>query len=111
MAGMLLKELKARGLVQRTLIVTPANLSFQWQRELKDKFRENFEVIRSDVLRATYGQNPWQEQNQVITSVSERRRFKQGVAEREGPIMGSYVTFRSETLFSGVQNQSGWAGG
>src|ERR1700719_2544978 len=70
MAGLLLKELKARGLVQRTLIVTPANLSFQWQREMKDKFRENFEVIRSDVLRANYGQNPWQEKNQVITSIS-----------------------------------------
>ncbi len=70
MAGLLLKELKIRGLVKRTLIVTPANLSFQWQREMKDKFRENFEVIRSDVLRANYGSNPWQEKNQVITSVS-----------------------------------------
>src|ERR1700674_3176237 len=70
MAGLLIKELKIRGLVKRTLIVTPANLSFQWQRELKDKFRENFEVIRSDGLRANYGQNPWQEKNQVITSVS-----------------------------------------
>src|SRR6202795_1080422 len=70
MAGLLLKELKVRGLVSRTLIVTPANLSFQWQRELKDKFRENFEIIRSDILRANYGSNPWQEKNQVITSVS-----------------------------------------
>src|SRR6266516_1093021 len=70
MAGLLLKELKIRGLARRTLIVTPANLSFQWQRELKDKFREHFEVIRSDVLRANYGSNPWQEKNQVITSVS-----------------------------------------
>src|SRR5262245_59681132 len=70
MAGLLLKELKARGLIQRVLIVAPANLTFQWQRELKDKFRENFEVIRSDVLRANYGQNPWQDRNQVITSVS-----------------------------------------
>ena len=70
MAGLLLKELKVRGLVKRTLIVTPANLSFQWQREMKEKFREPFEVIRSDVLRANYGQNPWQEKNQVITSIS-----------------------------------------
>ena len=70
MAGLLLKELKIRGLVKRTLIITPANLSFQWQREMKDKFRENFEVIRSDVLRANYGSNPWQDKNQVITSVS-----------------------------------------
>jgi superfamily II DNA or RNA helicase len=70
MAGLLLKELKIRGLVKRTLIITPANLSFQWQREMKDKFRENFEIIRSDVLRANYGSNPWQDKNQVITSVS-----------------------------------------
>jgi SNF2 family DNA or RNA helicase len=70
MAGLLIKELKIRGLVQRTLIVAPASLSFQWQRELKDKFRENFEIIRSDVLRANYGSNPWQDKNQLITSVS-----------------------------------------
>lgn len=70
MAGLLMKELKARGLLRRTLIVTPANLTFQWQRELTDKFREKFDVIRGDVLRANYGQNPWQERNQVITSVS-----------------------------------------
>jgi superfamily II DNA or RNA helicase len=70
MAGLLLKELKARGLVRRVLIVCPANLTFQWQRELTDKFRERFDVIRGDVLRANYGQNPWQERDQVITSVS-----------------------------------------
>lgn len=70
MAGLLLKELKIRGLVQRTLIVAPANLTFQWQREMKDKFREQFEVMRGDVLRSQYGQNPWQEKNQVVTSVS-----------------------------------------
>ena len=70
MAGLLLKELKIRGLVKRTLIVAPANLTFQWQREMKDKFRESFDVMRGDVLRANYGQNPWQEHNQVITSVS-----------------------------------------
>ena len=70
MAGLLLKELKARGLVRRTLIVSPANLTFQWQRELKDKFRENFEIIRADTLRTTYGMNPWQDRDQVITSIS-----------------------------------------
>ena len=63
MAGLLLKELKARGLVKRTLIVTPANLTFQWQREMRDKFREQFEIIRGDVLRSNYGQNPWQERD------------------------------------------------
>ena len=70
MAGLLLKELKARGLVRRTLIVAPANLTFQWQRELKDKFREGFEVIRGETLRTNYGHNPWQDRDQVITSIS-----------------------------------------
>ena len=70
MAGLLLKELKIRGLVNRTLIVAPANLTFQWQREMKDKFREQFDIMRGEVLRTQYGQNPWQEHNQVVTSVS-----------------------------------------
>src|SRR5947209_11888322 len=70
MAGLLIKELKARGLLRRVLIVVPANLTFQWQREMKDKFREDFEVVRGDVLRANYGQNPWQERNQLVTSLS-----------------------------------------
>ncbi len=70
MAGLLIKEMKIRGLIKRILIVTPANLTFQWQRELKDKFREQFDIIRGDVLRTTYGVNPWQERDQAITSVS-----------------------------------------
>lgn len=70
MAGLTHKELKARGLVKRVLIVAPPNLTFQWQREMADKFRERFEVIRGATLRANYGQNPWQEHDQVITSVS-----------------------------------------
>src|SRR5450759_5495898 len=70
MAGLLLKELKARGIVKRILIVAPANLTFQWQRELKDKFRESFEVVRGETLRTTYGQNPWQDRDQVVTSIS-----------------------------------------
>jgi hypothetical protein len=83
MAGLLIKELKIRGLVKRILIVTPANLSFQWQREMKDKFREQFEVIKGDVLRANYGSNPWQDRNQVITSISWVSRIED---EQRGPI-------------------------
>ena len=35
MAGLLIKELKIRGLIKRILVVTPANLTFQWQRGIK----------------------------------------------------------------------------
>ena len=38
MAGLLIRELELRGLAERILIVCPANLAFQWQRELKEKF-------------------------------------------------------------------------
>jgi len=74
MAGLLLKELKARGLATRTLIVTPANLAFQWRRELADKFRENFEVVRGADLRAAYGTNPWLDRPQAITSIDWAKR-------------------------------------
>src|SRR5437588_13091322 len=69
MAGLLLKELKIRGLVKRTLIVAPANLCFQWQREMKENF-EPFEVIRSDVLRANYGQTHGRRKIRSFTSIS-----------------------------------------
>src|SRR5262249_46366448 len=35
MSGLLIRELELRGLAERILIVCPANLAFQWQRELK----------------------------------------------------------------------------
>jgi superfamily II DNA or RNA helicase len=74
MAGLLLKELKLRGLVSRTLIVTPANLAFQWQREMRDRFRERFDIIRGMDLRNAYGVNPWQDKPQVITSMDWAKR-------------------------------------
>lgn len=74
MAGLLLKELKLRGLVARTLIVAPANLAFQWQREMRDRFRERFDIIRGVDLRNAYGVNPWQDKPQVITSMDWAKR-------------------------------------
>jgi superfamily II DNA or RNA helicase len=38
MTGLLMKELMLRGLVRRALIVTPRFLTFQWRRELAEKF-------------------------------------------------------------------------
>jgi hypothetical protein len=37
---------------------------FQRQRELRERFREDFEIVHGPVLRAAYGQNPWQEKDQ-----------------------------------------------
>ena len=62
MAGLLVRELKLRGLVERVLVVCPANLSFQWQRELKEKFDEKFLVLKGSDIRDQFGVNQWLEQ-------------------------------------------------
>jgi len=74
MAGLLLRELKLRGLVERTLVVCPANLTFQWQREMSEKFDEEFTRLRGSELREQFGINQWLRNNQVITSLDLAKR-------------------------------------
>lgn len=74
MAGLLLRELKLRGLAERILIVCPANLKFQWQRELKDKFDEKFDRLEGADIRDQYGINQWLERKQVIASLDLAKR-------------------------------------
>ncbi len=74
MAGLLMRELKLRGLVERVLVVCPANLAFQWQRELKEKFDERFLVLKGSDIRDQFGVNQWLEQKQVITSLDLAKR-------------------------------------
>lgn len=69
MAGLLIRELKLRGLAERVLVVCPSNLTFQWQRELKEKFDEKFLVLKGSAIRDQFGVNQWLEQKQVITSL------------------------------------------
>jgi superfamily II DNA or RNA helicase len=74
MAGLLIRELQLRGLVERILVVCPANLSFQWQRELKEKFDEKFLVLKGSDIRDQFGVNQWLEQKRVITSLDLAKR-------------------------------------
>ena len=74
MAGLLVRELKLRGLIERILVVCPANLSFQWQREFKEKFDETFLVIKGSDVRNQFGVNQWMEQKQIITSLDLAKR-------------------------------------
>ncbi|MCX7795565.1 MAG: helicase-related protein [bacterium] len=69
MAGLVIKELKLRGVVKRILIVVPGHLKDQWRRELKDKFDEIFEVIDRSTFNNLYGENPFLSRNQIITSL------------------------------------------
>ena len=74
MAGLLVRELKLRGLIERVLVVCPANLAFQWQRELKEKFNETFLVLKGSDIRDPFGVNKWLEHRQVVTSLDLAKR-------------------------------------
>jgi superfamily II DNA or RNA helicase len=74
MAGLLIRELELRGLVERILIVCPANLAFQWQRELKEKFDAKFLVMKGQDIRDQFGVNQWIERSRVITSLDLAKR-------------------------------------
>jgi SNF2 family DNA or RNA helicase len=69
MAGLLIKELKLRGAIERTLILAPAPLTIQWQDEMQSKFDEVFERIRSDLARDQLAGNVWSRFPQCITSI------------------------------------------
>jgi superfamily II DNA or RNA helicase len=68
MAGLLLKELKLRGALTRTLVVAPANLVPQWQREMQEKFGERFDVVDRGALNA-YGSRAWEIGDQCVVSI------------------------------------------
>ncbi|MBE3130156.1 MAG: DEAD/DEAH box helicase, partial [Acidobacteria bacterium] len=74
MAGLLVRELKLRGLAERVLVVCPANLAFQWQRELREKFDEKFVVLRGGDIRDQFGVNQWLEHRSLITSLDLAKR-------------------------------------
>jgi len=74
MAGLIIKEMKLRQLVSRILIVVPGHLKDQWRRELKDKFEETFVVADRGAANALYGQNVWNHQSQLITSIDFAKR-------------------------------------
>jgi superfamily II DNA or RNA helicase len=74
MAGLLIRELELRGLAERILIVCPANLAFQWQRELKEKFDAKFLVMKGQDIRDQFGVNQWLERDRLITSLDLAKR-------------------------------------
>ena len=63
-AGLVLKELLARGQADRTLILTPAGLRDQWAHELSSRFDIDTDIVdgpflRSVVTSLSRGVNPW----------------------------------------------------
>lgn len=69
-AGLIIRELKLRGLVKRILVVAPKGLVSQWVQELKTHFSEDFQLLipgEFAALNKIYGQvDFWQEYHQVV---------------------------------------------
>ena len=51
-AGMVWQALAQRGQAERTLIITPAGLTTQWQEEMQDKFGTHFGIFGRDFWRS-----------------------------------------------------------
>ncbi|MGE5619341.1 MAG: helicase-related protein [Sphingomonadaceae bacterium] len=74
MAGLLMKELIARGDLQRCLVVCPGSLVEQWQGELYRRFHLPFEILTNDKLEAARTGNWFLETNLVIARLDKLSR-------------------------------------
>ena len=74
MAGLLIKELIARGDLQRCLVVRPGSLAEQWQDELYRRFQLPFDILTNDKLEAARTGNWFLETNLVIARLDKLSR-------------------------------------
>ena len=78
-AGLVLKELKLRGIVKRTLVIVSKTAMLQWKQEMKKHFNETFHIYDTDyinTLTRTFSRleadndiNIWSQHNQLIVSM------------------------------------------
>ena len=111
MAGLLVRELKLRGLVERVLVVCPANLAFQWQRELKEKFDEKFLVLKGGDIRDQFGVNQKCPPDRRRLSMSVSTPTVDGVRERPCSIRGLTKGRDCPTLFRRCPLMQSWRPG
>lgn len=74
MAGLLVKEMLARGDLKRCLIVCPGNLVEQWQDELYRKFGLKFTILTNDLLEASVTRNAFKENDLCIARLDKLSR-------------------------------------
>ncbi len=105
-AGMIVKELKARGLVQRVLVVCPTGLVTQWASEMQEKFHERFQVILpSDydtIKRLTDSDDVYGQYDQVISPMDSIKPLE----KRAGWSDEKVEKYNEERIYSIIN--SGW---
>jgi superfamily II DNA or RNA helicase len=87
-AGLVLAELRARGGLERALVLTPPGLRDQWSAELRDRFAIDAVVADAAWLRATRASlpgsvNPWSVPGVFVASVDfvKRPEVRRGLQE------------------------------
>ncbi len=85
MAGMLIRELQARGSADRVLILVPPLVLTQWQDELQQKFGLDFRIVGRSVVKELGGRNPFMETPRALASLyfAARDEIKALVAEAD----------------------------
>lgn len=81
--GMVIRELIARGESQRVLIIAPAGLVKNWQRELRDCFRLEFEILGIDFQ--DYAPTSWENHHRVVASIDTLKRPQRMARLLAGP--------------------------
>src|SRR5438105_3860569 len=74
MAGLLMKEMIARGDLKRCLVVCPGSLAEQWQDELYRRFHLPFEILTNDKVEAARTGNWYLETDLAIARLDKLSR-------------------------------------
>jgi superfamily II DNA or RNA helicase len=105
-AGLIIKELKTRGLIKRILIVCPTGLVTQWSLEMQDKFNEKFHVILPEdydtIRRITGNEDVYGQFDQVISPMDSIKPLERRVGWTEEKI----AQYNEERIYSIIN--SGW---
>ena len=105
-AGLIIKELKTRGLIKRILIVCPTGLVTQWSLEMQDKFNEKFHVILPEdydtIRRITGNGDVYGQFDQVISPMDSIKPLERRVGWTEEKI----AQYNEERIYSIIN--SGW---
>ena len=105
-AGMIIKELKTRGLVKRVLVVCPTGLVTQWAAEMQEKFHEKFNVILpSDydtIRRLTDNDDVYGQYDQVISPMDSIKPIEKHAGWTDEKV----EKYNEERIYSIIN--SGW---
>lgn len=105
-AGLIIKELKTRGLIKRILVVCPTGLVTQWSLEMQDKFNEKFHVILPEdydtIRKITGNEDVYGQFDQVISPMDSIKPLERRVGWTEEKI----AEYNEERIYSIIN--SGW---